>query len=82
MLKETAALIFRIKDFWDITECSPAGDYHCFGGNCCLHSQGKRLLGYDTSLEGGNPADGGSSSSDMVTAHQATLCHKFKRPHY
>jgi len=60
MLKETAALIFSIEDFWDITVCSPAGDYHCFGGNCCLHSQGRRLLlGYDSSLEGGNPADGG-----------------------
>ena len=73
MPKETAALIFRIKNLWDITVFSPAGDYHCFGGNCCLHCQGRRLLlSYDTSLEGGNPADGGSSSSDMVTAHQAT----------
>jgi hypothetical protein len=58
MLKEMAALIFGIKDFWDITVCSPAGNYYCFGGNCCLHIQGRRLLlGYDTSLEGGNPED-------------------------
>jgi hypothetical protein len=33
MLKEKAALIFRIKDFWGITVCNPAGDYHCSGEN-------------------------------------------------
>jgi hypothetical protein len=76
LLEEMVALIFRMKDFCAIPVYSLATDCHCSGGNCCLHIQGRRLLlGYGTSLEGGDPEDGGSSSSEMVTTHHPAQCH-------
>jgi hypothetical protein len=37
------AVSTNIPVFWDVTPCIMDDGYVCFGGNSCLHSQGRRV---------------------------------------